>query len=275
MSKSSGVQKIWGSVLILFITLISSPFLLANSGPEIKSSFDKEIRLIANHLPPYMIITETETGKRYSGFEHELSQKLSRLLGVKIKYFECTWAECMEALQAGTVDMAHTLLQTESRESFLAFIEPAYLQGTHTTIFYQRFDDERVIDDFKDLQQPNFVIGYIGSTVYFEEFEQADSLLKIDVKDIQTGIGLLASGKIDVLAGFDQLFDGIEFRQPNIKRIMKRSVYQPVAVLESHSVISKASPLYAKRAIIEKALLKLANKGELKSLSEKWVSEVQ
>lgn len=231
------------------------------------------IRLIANHLPPYMIITKTEQGSKYAGFEHDLTQILSKTLGFTYAYYECDWPACMRALQNGNVDMAHTLLHSTARESFLEFVPPPYLKDTHSTVFYQRFDDKRIIDEFEDLQQDNFVIGYVGSTVYFEQFEQADNLLKMDVKSREIGIELLVAGRIDVLAGFDKLFDGVEFKSPHLKRILKKSVYQPSVELESFSVISKASPLFSYRVEISDALRELIKNGELKKLRKKWVSK--
>ncbi|MCC2603767.1 substrate-binding periplasmic protein [Planctobacterium marinum] len=229
------------------------------------------IRLIANHLPPYMIISKTEKGSSYAGFEHDLTQILAKTLGVTYDYYECDWSACMRALRDGNVDMAHSLLYSSTRAAFLEFVPPAYLKDVHSTVFYQRYDDKRVIDEFKDLQQDNFVIGYVGSTVYFEKFEQADNLLKMDVKNRETGIELLIAGRIDVLAGFDTLFDGVEFKSPHLKRIMKKSIYQPSTVLESFTVISKASPLFEHREDISSALQELSDNGVLTKISEKWI----
>ena len=261
--------------LWLFLTLFIaySPTLFANS-TAIQSA-KPEIRLIANHLPPYMIVNRTETGISYDGFEHELTQQLAITLGVRFSYYPCNWSECMQALMNGDVDMAHSLLRSATRETFLEFLEPAYLQGTHVTVFYQRYDDKRVIDEFADLQQDNFVIGYVGSTVYFEEFEKARHLLKMDVKTSETGVALLAAGKIDVLAGFDELFFDLEKTNPNIKKVMKKSDYQTSAVLQSHSAISKSSPLVLHKEEISKAMQQLQSSGVIENLSKKWVSSIR
>ncbi|BDX07011.1 hypothetical protein MACH26_25320 [Planctobacterium marinum] len=273
MMRLSPTRLLTAVKIFLLCVVGYCPQLLANSG-AIKTQ-TPEIRLIANHLPPYMMVNHTETGTTYAGFEHELTQKLADTLGVNFSYYHCSWSECMQALMNGEVDMAHTLLRSTARETFLEFIEPSYLQGTHVTVFYQRYDDKRVIDEFSDLQQDNFVIGYVGSTVYFEEFEKAKHLLKMDVKTTETGVSLLAAGKIDVLAGFDELFFDLEKSNPNIKKIMKKSDYQTSATLQSHTVISKTSGLMIHKEEIGNAMRQLQSSGVIAQLSEKWVSNIR
>lgn len=234
-----------------------------------------EMRVLANHLPPYMIIDQDTNDKVYAGFEHELASALTNELGMTLNYIECNWQECVRLLKTGEIDVAHNLLRSKARESFLEFIYPTYLEGTYSTVFFQRFNDNRVIDEFDDLLMEGFVVGYVGSTVYFPQFENTDKLLKMDVKNRETGLRLLASGKIDVLAGFDELFEGMEMENPNIKKVMKKSNFTAEAILYSYSVISKNSPLFSEKEKIEMALKKLADNGKLELWKSKWLKNLQ
>ena len=261
--------------VILLLGLSLSALTCTTSATEEKLNLstqvpEKTMRVLANHLPPYMFINRDTRGKVYDGFEHDLATSLARELGFNLQYIECDWQECLRQLKTGEIDLAHNLLRSKARESFLEFIHPTYLKGLYTTVFYQRFNDSRVIDDFDDLITDGFVVGYLGSTVYFPKFENTERLLKMDVKNRETGLRLLASGKIDVLAGFDELFDGIELESPNIKKVMKKSRFKADAELESYSAISKASPLFKERKTIATALKKLKDSGDLQKWKLKW-----
>lgn len=232
------------------------------------------MRVLANHLPPYMFINHDSNDKIYSGFEHDLATSLANELGFSLQYVECPWQECLRLLKTGQIDIAHNLLRSGSRETFLEFVFPSYLKGVYTTVFYQRFNDSRIIDDFEDLLADGFVVGYVGSTVYFPELENTERLLKMDVKNRETGLRLLASGKIDVLAGFDELFDGIELKKPNIKKVMKKTQFRADAELESFSAISRASDLFDEREKISAALQRLKESGEMEQWKNKWLKNL-
>lgn len=261
------------------LVLILSSFLglsLTNSfATEIQKSPASSLRVLANHLPPYMYIENGPDGKIYKGFEHELATSLARELGLTLEYVECHWQECLHQLKTGEIDIVHNLVRSKTRETFLEFISPSYLKDVYTTVFYKRFNDVRVIDEFEDLLAEEFVIGYVGSTVYFPEFDSTDQLLKMDVKNRETGLRLLAAGKIDILAGFDELFDGMELENPNIKKVMKKTQYTVKAELESFTAISRMSPLLADSDKISAALRVLKSSGDIQKWKATWMNNTQ
>jgi polar amino acid transport system substrate-binding protein len=233
------------------------------------------LRVTANHLPPYMNISNDPDKPRYSGFEYDLTMLLADKLGVDVYFVECTWQGCIDALKKGHIDIVHALLYTNVRDKFVDYIEPAYIHGEYTTVFYQRFDDPRVIDNFNDMVEQEMVVGYLGSTVYFPELEKTDKLIKVDVKSIDIGLKLLASKRIDTLAGFEELLNEIQESRPNWFRILKHGSYHPTATMQSYTALSRNSARYHLKEPLQKALKSLTDEGEIKRLKQKWIKTIK
>lgn len=233
------------------------------------------LRVTANHLPPYMAISNDPNEPRYSGFEYDLTQLVANKIGMEFQMIECAWQGCMDALEKGHIDLVHALLYTDIRNQFVDYLEPPYLRGEYATVFYQRFDDERVIQNFEDMVKHEMVVGYLGSTVYFPKFENTDALIKVDVKTIDIGLKLLASKRIDTLAGFEELLNEIEENHPNWLKILKHGTYHPSATMQSYSAISRKSPRYHLKEKLEKALHELTESGEVQRLKEKWIKKIK
>ena len=225
---------------------------------------------MANHLPPYMIISETEGQSHYRGFDFELAELIADKLKIDTEYVDCEWQDCMRMLKNGDMDMANSILHAPSRVQFLDYLTPSYLGNDYQTVFFQRFDDTKQINSMDDLYQKDMVVGYVGVFVYFPEFDNDHKMLKMDVKDRHTGLRLLASGKIDVLAGYSQLFDAMKFDNPNIGKLIKTAPYQPGTEMVSYTAVSKNSDNYHLKSSISKALIQLSQQGTLKQLQEKW-----
>lgn len=254
------------SVLLFVVVAALSRHTSANSDT---------IRVVANHLPPYMTISNDPAQSRYSGFEYELTMLLEKETGYKFEFVECTWSGCIDALKKGHVDLVHSMLYSDLRDQFVSFLKPAYLQGEYATLFYQRFNDPRVIASFEDMVKQEMVIGYLGSTVYFPELEQTDDLIKVDVKNIEIGVKLLANGRIDALAGFEELLYDLEERVPKLLKVLKHGEYQPKAMMESQSAFSRNSPRFHLRATLEQALQKLEQDGSYEALRAKWIKAIE
>ncbi|MBE1301469.1 MAG: transporter substrate-binding domain-containing protein [Alteromonadaceae bacterium] len=227
------------------------------------------LRITANHLPPYMIISEDPEHERYSGFEFDLTMAIAKELGTDVEFVECTWKGCIDSLKKGQIDLVHALLRSPEREAFVDFLEPPYLRGNFSTVFYQRFDDDREINEFEDMVQQEMVVGYLGSTVYFPEFANTEDLIKVDVKNIEIGLKLLTSRRIDALAGFNELF--VDFDKPQWIKAIKQSNYQPSTQMQSYSAISKKSEYIQSKAALEKALQSLQNQGKIEALRRRWI----
>lgn len=263
-------NKINNLAIVYWLTAAMVKFVSLSIFPALAHT---EIRVLANHLPPYMTIEEIEGEKTYSGFEHELSLLLSERLDWKLIYIECEWQTCFNKLTMGEIDLAHSLLRSKPRETFMEYIEPAYLTRNFKTVFFQRFDDNRAIKQFSDLVKEGYVVGYLGSTVYFPELEDTETLLKIDVKNSELGLKLLIAGKIDVMAGFDNFFTGMEKANPNINKLLKKAKYQPSAILSSYTALSKRSALLPHKPDIAKVLQTLRDEGEIDKLTKKWIDD--
>ncbi len=240
----------------------------------IKAEMSDRLRVVANHLPPYMIISNDPEQPRYRGFESDLSQLLADELGLQVEFVECSWEACLTSLQKGHIDLVHALLRTPKREEFVEFLQPSYLKGRYATRFYQRFDDPRDITNFSDMVEQEMVVGYLGSTVYFPEFNDAEQLIKVDVKTIEIGMRLLTSKRIDALAGFDELFADFEQSKPNMLKAIRHGTYHPETILSSYTALSKSSPKYFLKSDLENALTKLTASGKLAAIKQKWIKTI-
>ena len=111
--------------------------------------------------------------------------------------------------------------------------------------------------------------------INFPEFENTQKLIKVDVKSIDIGLKLLASKRIDTLAGFEELLNEIAESHPNWLRILKYGAYHPSATMQSYTAFSRESPRYHLKAPMEKALQALTDAGEIKRLKQKWIKTIK
>lgn len=245
-------------------------FSLAFVSASISAAEKVQLRLMANHLPPYLLISDDPKGPRYKGFEVEFTNALSQLSGIDFVFVECTWRGCIDALKEGKIDIAHSLILHKERTEYMDFLKPGYLYQDYATLFYQASTDERVVTSLEDIVEQKLSVGYLGSTFYFPEFENSDELIKVEVSDLEVGIKQLTSGRIDLLAGYNELFMGLgkqdkaEFR--NLKIIDYRAnVREPL-----HTAMSKNSKFLHVKTKLQLAIEQLIADGTMEKLKAKW-----
>lgn len=229
------------------------------------------LRLTANHLPPYLNINNEPDKIRYSGFEVDLSTEISARTNLQFEYVECIWHGCMEALKEGKIDIVHSVVLTEERLEFMEFLSPNYLEQEYATLFYQSIFDDRIVSSLEDMVQQKLIVGYLGSTFYFPEFDNSNALLKVEVSNLDVGIKQLLSGRIDLLAGYNELFLGLDKAELAALRDLKAIAYRPIVKQPSYTAMSRKSDKLHVKPELQEALQSIIADGTMSRLKNKWI----
>lgn len=147
--------------------------------------------LAIDNNPPYSYIDE-------EGVEQGLSVNIFRLLAETVDFkpvfLHCPWARCIELIKSNEADLIIGVSRTKSREHFLHFVEPAFFTGKNIFSFY--FTQPSVlINKYTDLK--SLLVGTLRGSQYFPTFDQDKSLEKVPMKDMESLINMVLTGRLD------------------------------------------------------------------------------
>lgn len=207
-------------------------------------------------LPPYMMV---EGDGRFTGAHVEILGRLATALGVRLEIVECPLARCLKLLEDGSVDVSMGLVASPEREAYAAFLLPPYAHSV-PTYFFQRANDLREIREFNDLR--NMRIGVVNGLRYFDEFDKDSTLQKDFGPNVETNFRKLMAGRLDVVpagANVGTRFEG----DPEFAGKMKRATYVRQNSNIRQISLSRRSPWFAHRALMERKLAQLVDSGEV------------
>jgi len=158
----------------------------------------EEQQWLANHPvirnaadPAWAPIELVDENGRLSGITSEYLSRLEQMLHVKFETpWEMSWAQMMDALKDGRLDMASCVRDTVQRRSFMEFTEP-YI--SMPTAIFARTDVNYV--DLPSLKgQPVAVVeGYALQELLSEEYPE---ILLVPVRNLEQGLTMLSSGNV-------------------------------------------------------------------------------
>ncbi|SDH67401.1 ATP-binding protein [Pseudomonas panipatensis] len=151
------------------------------------------VGLSRNGWPPFEML---EGKDRFQGISADYLNLVAERLGLRLQLVVVDdWAQVMEAVRKGEVDLLPTVARTQEREQFLAFTQP-YL-STSSLIFARHDSDVRVLDDLS------------GKRVAVERDFAVHDLLRAAVPgvsfvftdDTAAALKAVASGQADAYVG--------------------------------------------------------------------------
>jgi PAS domain S-box-containing protein len=169
----------------------------------------EEREWLANHPvirnaadPAWAPIEFVDEQGRLRGITSEYLGRLEQMLHVRFETpWDMTWAQMMEALKDGRLDMASCVRNTPQRRSFMEFTEPYFSMPTvifaHTDVAYV---------DLQSLKGKSVAVveGYALQDLISDEHPE---IHLVPVRNLKEGLSLLSKG--DVHAYIDALAPGI------------------------------------------------------------------
>lgn len=127
------------AVLILCLVLLMNVFPLSAAAQTGKT--EKVVR-VGWHEPPFYI---TDASGRLSGYSYEYQRKIAAYTGWKYEYVKGSWAELMQKLKEGEIDLMSNVSYSEERTKDMLF--SSLPMGTESYYVYVSPDNKEIISE--------------------------------------------------------------------------------------------------------------------------------
>lgn len=165
----------------------------AVSDPHQSHSNDSSLLIAHTEWFPY---TYTEEGKA-KGFELEIFEAVAKSLDISFTFKSYPWSRCLKYLKLGKVDGLISMLKTQERDEFTAFVnEPI---SVSSTVFIATWGFQTAYTgNLTELKHLN--IGVIKDFSYGDTFDNA-SFLNLDASpNTEQLLSKLIKGRTDLIA---------------------------------------------------------------------------
>jgi polar amino acid transport system substrate-binding protein len=242
------------SLLWLFVSCFLSTF--ASAGSE-------RLTVAYPQWPPYKIVQNGTIG----GIDALVLDEIARRTGLEFDYVECPWARCLIMLQNGSVDMITSIAQTEERKESMDFLEPP-MRDNYAISFYTNVKAKHAISRYEDLY--GLDIGVIRSSAYFERFDQDHKLQKTFVTRETQLVDMLASQRLDVIAGIGANLDYL-IHETGRSGVIKKSSFEIETENPAYIAVSKKSKYKGVVPRLEKALSDMRRANEIEEIERNFL----
>lgn len=163
-------------------------------------------------------ITQEANGK-VSGYAYDYIGKIAQINGWSVKYIPCDWAEGMEKLTKGEIDLFGPLQKTPEREK--VFDYPDYHMGYEYGALYVKSENESIFyNDFESINGKT--VGTVTQNFYNEPLNKfcAEKGIAVQIKTIDNAEELdraFQNGELDLFAASSMQ------PPPNTKMVMRFS----------------------------------------------------
>lgn len=243
-------------LLAVVMSLISF-YVLANNTQQ--PAIQKTLRVAIFLEPPFALKKDGQ----YIGEYPDIARLLAKSINYKIHWVECPVARCFALLKVGRADMIIGVKQTKPREQYLAYIQPAYFMQHVPINFFINSSKKVIINRYADLQQLN--IGVLRGSSYFEPFDHDNSLHKTEVTTTTQLVKMLVKNRIDTFVEREESLSKLSSYQQH-KDKLKTANFRIKLAMATFVAISKKSPIFKKKRILEHNLQKFLTSGEIDKL---------
>lgn len=220
---------------------------------------NNELRVAIFLEPPFVDLVDGKLVGENMDIIHLLAKK-SNLLPI---YLRCPPVRCLTMVKNGQADMMMGVSKVPSREEDLIFIEPPYLFQQQPLRFFTRKNKKLSINSFDDLEE--LLIGTLRGAVYFPQFDNNQTIKKIELTSRIQLVNMLLKGRIDT---FLEREESVLPLLPEKDYQDKISIadYQYNMPIKSYIVLSKHSHIKAHAEKIAQVLTKIIEDGTIKSI---------
>lgn len=213
--------------------------------------------------PPYSYLDE-------EGVEQGLSVDIFRLLAETVdfepKFLHCPWARCLKLIKSNEADLIIGVSKTKAREHYLHFVEPPFFTGKNVFSFYFTKPSE-FINKYSDLKP--LLVGTLRGSQYFPTFDQDKSLTKVPMKDMESLINMVLTGRVDTFIHLNSTVKPyLELFDPNNK--VKQANYAEAVKTHGYIAFSKSSVWLKKMGEFEQALQMLIENKRIDQVFDKY-----
>lgn len=218
------VNKVFIALVICCLWVTTSP---AHTVPAIKVAVVIE--------PPYI---DYKDGK-YEGIHVNVLEALANELNRDLVFVQCPFARCLSLMKSGETDLFIGLIKTRARQEFLSYIPKPFSTQYDPLQFFVRSDEDLQINSYEDLKKLN--IGVLRGVSYFKQFDNDNSLNKIELVSYSQMLQMLLKGRIDTFIEREESItpwiDPVTY-----KNKIDLAKYEYNKGVESFIAISKKSP---------------------------------
>lgn len=208
------------------------------------ASGGQALRYVVFPAPPFMIGADSDADE-LTGIDVTIVRELARRLKLTLVVVKAPWARALNLMETGKADLLSSAFRTPEREVFMDYFAEPFL--TSLPIAFYTWKGSGVhLDTFEDLARVKS-IGVLRGASYFEKFDKATNLAKVEVSSQDQLMPMVASRRLEVMAGY---VDTENYRLVNegfgdkLERLPL--VYDnPVAV---YMALSRLSPLRSRLA---------------------------
>ena len=211
---------------LLFLLFISLSQLVIAGSPDLIVSYNDQNKLLNEKMVLTVGFSDTdyppfnfEKNGIYQGFTIDVLKYIEANSSFVFKFIKLPWPRVLQSVKNGDVDVVATLFKTKPRESFYAYVEPAY--GFEVNQFVSlksnAFQYNGNLHSLSDV-----TIGTVREYSYGKSFDQADYLNKKAVIDEGTLVKVLLGGRVDLIIGTPMTFFHIlrkEFKSEAVQMI--------------------------------------------------------
>lgn len=155
------------------------------------------LRVTTLHSEPWAYyVTENNKGdkrSRTAGIIPEVLDTLSRTSGLELKHTLAPYSQVWRDMKSGDCDLAFDALSNKRDD----YAQPFGHVFSYTTIIVGRPGIK--LNEYEDLR--GLRVGVLDALPLSMKFEQDSRINKIPVRDYETMVGMLLTGRLDAIAG--------------------------------------------------------------------------
>lgn len=157
------------------------------------SGEESSLRSYCGDYPPWMY---TDGKGECIGIDIDLIKILGERMGLEVEITPSKFSHALMRLQVGDLDIAGSFFRRPEREKFLHYLVPAY-QDHASHVFYVLRGMEHSIRSYADLKGKRIAV-HRGSH-YFPEFDNDESVTKVETITFQSAIHMLLAHEVDAV----------------------------------------------------------------------------
>lgn len=161
-----------------------------------------QIVLGINHAPPYTFVDGNQQG---SGIILDIMQRIEVDVGFELEVVSCPFPRCLKLAQEGKIDMIGGLIKNPQRNTYLDFIEPAYMVLNSSFVFYALKESNFEVNTYEQLSGKR--IAVTRKAAHFERFDNDITLNKVMVSSEKVAMDMLLKGRIDIVIAVEETAD--------------------------------------------------------------------
>ncbi|MES2296133.1 MAG: transporter substrate-binding domain-containing protein [Pseudomonadota bacterium] len=221
----------------------------------------QELVFAFSELEPWKTV---DAANNYGGAYTEIVRELARRLNLPLKIVPCPLKRCLVMLEHGEADIVIGIQDSGERAQYIQFLHTPYRERGSDKVFYVRKGMAARIQKFEDLR--TLRVGVKNGAMNFARFEEANELLKVGARDINTNFRKLVLGRLDTVIASEDQGEAI-LSQMHLREQVEKAIYRSSETAVPRAIgISKKSAHLADIKRFEAAMGDMTKDGTLQKI---------